>query len=211
MDEHVDGRRARWDTHRTTKRQEIVEATLRAIRAHGPAVGLDEIASSAKTSKTVIYRHFGDRTGLFVAVVESVHSYILSNLEVHLSLHQQTDPVALVSGLTDAYLSVVARDPDIYRFVVSRPLADKAVADPVTSFTAPLGDRVTEVFAEHLRTTGRDERGARVWGHGVVGCVWAIADAWLATGMARPRAEIVQHVTDLFAPALTPLTTRRPS
>ena len=43
-------------------------------------MSLDEIAAEAGTSKTVLYRHFGDRTGLYVCVVESVHDYIRSNL-----------------------------------------------------------------------------------------------------------------------------------
>ena len=33
---------------------------------------MDEIAAEAGTSKTVLYRHFADRAGLYLAVVESV-------------------------------------------------------------------------------------------------------------------------------------------
>jgi len=65
-----DGRRSRWDGHRLARREELVDATLRAIRTHGAAVGMDEVATSAGTSKTVFYRHFTDRGGLYTAVAE---------------------------------------------------------------------------------------------------------------------------------------------
>jgi acetyl-CoA C-acetyltransferase len=41
--EVVDGRSSRWDRHRAQRRQELVEATLRAIRARGAGVGIDDI------------------------------------------------------------------------------------------------------------------------------------------------------------------------
>lgn len=201
MEERMDGRNLRWENHRIEKRRELVDATLRAIRTHGPGVGLDEIAATAGTSKTVIYRHFGDRTGLFVAVVESVHDYILSNLNVPLTLTEHRDPASLVADLTDAYLAVVERDPEIYRFVISRPLADVPVDDPVGSFTTRIGDLVAESMRAHLIRTGGDPEAALTWGHGVVGFIWAIADKWLATDMRRPRADIVRYVGDLFTPA----------
>ncbi len=196
----VDGRTARWERHRVERRRELVAATLRAIRRHGPGVGMEEIAAEAGTSKTVIYRHFGDRTGLYLAVVAWVHDYILTNLEV--SLRQaNTHPARLVTELSDTYLGLVERDPEIYRFVVSRPLADVPVDDPVGSFTTHIGDRVAEALAEHLSGTHQDPAAAMTWGHGVVGFVWAVADKWLTTGMSRPRAEIVGYITTLFTPA----------
>lgn len=199
---HVDGRSARWEQHRVQRRRELVAACLRAIRRIGAGVGMDEIAAEAGTSKTVIYRHFGDRTGLYTAVVEWVHDYILTNLEVPLR-GAKTEPARLVVELTDTYLGLVQRDPEIYRFVVSRPMADVPVADPVGSFTARLGDRVAEAMAEHLARSGQDPEAANTWGHGVVGFVWAVADKWLSTGMVRPRPEIVAYVDALFTPAFS--------
>ena len=49
-----DGRSTRWDQHRATRRRELVEATLRAIRRHGAGVGMDEHAAMAGTSNTLI-------------------------------------------------------------------------------------------------------------------------------------------------------------
>ena len=42
---------------------------------------MDEIAAEAGTSKTVIYRHLGDRLGLYLAVCESVDALILAEID----------------------------------------------------------------------------------------------------------------------------------
>ncbi len=75
-----DRRRSRWDEHRLVRRAELVEATLLAIRTHGAGVGMDEVAATARTSKTVFYRHFTDRAGLYTAVAERVDATIIRDL-----------------------------------------------------------------------------------------------------------------------------------
>ena len=204
MDETTpDGRATRWEGHNLQRRRELVEATLRAIRRHGAGVGMDEVAAEAGTSKTVIYRHFGGRTGLYVAVVESVHTFIHASLAPSLDASHAMDPAELVRQLADTYLSVVERDPEIYRFVVTRPLGDGPVEDPVTSITGRIGDEVSESFRAWLGARGLDVRAANTWGHGVVGFVWAVADKWITTGHQRPRADIVEFTANLFTPAFT--------
>lgn len=209
----ADGRATRWQHHNARRRRELVEATLRAIRRHGPGVGLDEVAAEAGTSKPVLYRHFGGRAGLHGAVVESVHEFILGQLTVPLSAADRLEPGDLVRELTDAYLTVVERDPEIYQFVVSRPLGDP-VDDPVTGITGRIGNEVADAFRAWLRRNGLDPRPANTWGHGVVGFIWAIADKWITTGHQRPRADIVDFTARLFDPAFahqapTPLPTPR--
>lgn len=200
MTEVSDGRTTRWATHNATRRLELVEATLRAIRRHGHAVGMDDIAAAAGTSKTVFYRHFGDRTGLYTAVVESVHRFIGDNLNAPLT--SGLAPADLVTQLADAYLAVVEADVEIYRFVTSRP-ADSP--DPVLGITNRIGDEVAQAFAQWLRAEGRDPSPASTWGHGVTGFIWAVADRWILTDLRRPRADIVGFVHDLFSPAFTHL------
>lgn len=197
----ADGRATRWEQHNTQRRRELVESTLRAIRTHGPGVGMDEVAAAAGTSKTVLYRHFGGRSGLYEAVVESVHDFILSQLTEPLSSAGRLDPATLVRELTDAYLGVVERDPEIYQFVVTRPLGEHPVDDPVTGITGRIGNEVADAFRVWLRRNGLDPRPANTWGHGVVGFVWAIADKWITTGHQRPRADIVEFTARLFDPA----------
>lgn len=196
-----DGRATRWQEHNLQRRRDLVASTLRAIRRHGAGVGIDEVAAAAGTSKTVIYRHFGGRTGLYVAVVEWVHAFIRSKLIPALESAADMDPAHLVAELTDRYLSLVERDPEIYQFVVTRPTDSDPVADPVTGITGRIGDELAEVLRVWLDARGLDTNAATAWGHGIVGYVWAVADKWITTGHKRPRAEIVAFTAQLFTPA----------
>ncbi|MBK8459014.1 MAG: TetR/AcrR family transcriptional regulator [Micropruina sp.] len=198
MTARADGRDTRWADHRVQRRRELVESTLRAIRKHGASVGMDEIATEAGTSKTVIYRHFGDRSGLYLAVVEKVADFILEDLRASVGWDDPDDLATLVADLVHAYLGLVERDPEIYRFVISRPLVDKPLTeDPVTGLTRRIGRQVGDV----LRRYGHAEATAATWGHGLVGFVRAATDEWLAAGMPRDTDQLAADVAHLFAPA----------
>ena len=199
----VDGRDARWAAHRVTRRRELVEHALRAIRQVGPGVGMDEIAAQAGTSKTVIYRHFGDRAGLYRAVAQAVHAYILSDVTAALHLTDLTNIGRLTADLADSYLALVERDPEIYRFVMSPPIESSTPVDPAAGLPSMIGDRLEAAIAHQLRETGQDPTCATTWGHGLVGFIRAAADRWMASDPRPPRHEIVSHITALFVPALT--------
>ena len=169
----VDGRAARWEQHNVDRRRALVEDAVRAIRELGPGVGMDEIAARAKTSKTVLYRHFGDKSGLYRAVVESVEQYILRKLP-----------------LDDAEL-----------VVASRPTGEVPTEDPVLTITTHIGNAVAEAMRAWLGREGLDEDPANIWAHGVTGFIWAVADRWIVTNLRRPRAEVVAYIDSFFAPA----------
>lgn len=224
-----DGRDVRWEAHRTKRRRQLVEAALKAIRKHGAGVGMDEIAATAGTSKTVLYRHLGDRSGLYRAVVAAVDERILADLaqaqgarderpsrEKTLGHPGEEDVVDRITAMVRAYLSMVERDPQIYRFVMTRPLetTEGDPDDPVHRITGRIGEQLTEVLREHLLSTGRADQAAvlaPVWGHGIVGLVRATSERWLTRGPGSPDEpgrgltidQATHAVIELIRPALT--------
>lgn len=204
MSTTTDGRSTRWDEHRLTRRKELVESTLRAIREHGASVGMDDIAAAAGTSKTVFYRHFADRSGLFNAVAEHVDALIFRNLTKALGAADQDlidveeSPRALISAAIDSYLQLVEKDPEVYRFIVNAPLLDApSMGDPAVRVTNHISDQIAAVIRGALLESGQDTAAADVWGPGVVGMVRAAADQWLASPTRTTRAGLTQHLTDL--------------
>lgn len=197
----TDGRDSRWDAHRVSRRQELVADALRAIRVHGATVGMDEIATRAGTSKTVLYRHFGDRAGLYDAVVESVHRYIEHDLSKALSQHSPDNLDMLAATLTEAYLTLVESDPHIYRFVMNGPQLGHAGADPAGSMPARIGTFVTGVIARSPAGRNVSDECAATWGHGLVGFIRAAADRWMDAPEPEPLRTVVDHISRLFAPA----------
>ncbi len=200
VNRHTDGRDTRWTEHRRLRRKELVESTLRAIRHRGATVSLDEIAAEAGTSKPVFYRHFGDRPGLYRAVVEKVAQFILDDLHASVSWERTDDLSALVRDLAHGYLRLVQRDPEIYRFVMSRPLVDGDLGDdPVTGLTMRIGERMADI----LRSNGYATARADTWGHALVGCVRAATDQWIRAGMPRPAEDVASDLADLLGAAFS--------
>lgn len=199
-----DGRDTRWTAHRAERRRELVEAALRAIRAHGATVGMDEIAAEAGTSKTVIYRHHGDRLGLYLAVCEAVDDIIMSDFGKTMSASGiqigtddlfEGDPYDVLVAVIGSYLSLVERDPEVYRFVTRRPLVDlPPETDPVIGLTDAIANSLTDVFRTALSARGEDTSAAASWAHGLVGFVREAADRWLADPERQPREHVVRHL-----------------
>ncbi|WP_426564553.1 TetR/AcrR family transcriptional regulator [Angustibacter sp. McL0619] len=207
-EQRPDGRDTRWAEHRLARRAELVEATLRAVRRHGSGVGMDEIAAEAGTSKTVLYRHFGDKAGLYLAVVESVDRLVTGDLHHALSgagsASELAGSEAMIGAAVDSYLALVERDPEVYRFVVAHPLLDRPVGDdPVTGLTVRIGNELAALIAAALTGSGRDVAAAGALAHGVVGLVRAAADQWLATPEPLSRNELTGHLSALIRGGLT--------
>lgn len=179
-----DGRSSRWDEHRLNRRQELVEATLHAIREHGAGVGMDEVAATARTSKTVFYRHFTDRAGLYTAVAERVDATIIRDLTRAAGDPAPQGARAVIRGVIAAYLRLVEDDPEVYRFIVNAPIVPPGER-PQGDVAAGMTDRIAAHVAE-LVTGGLAGEGSapRRWGVALVGMVRATADAWLAAGGA---------------------------
>lgn len=202
------------------RRRQLVEAALKAIQRHGAGVGMDEVAATAGTSKTVLYRHLGDRAGLYRAVVEAVDETILADLAA--ARASGDDVVSRIAAMVRSYLFMVERDPEIYRFVMTRPLETTEFDpnDPVGELTGRIGEQLTDVVREHLVTEGRTHEAdllAPVWAHGIVGLVRAAADHWLLTngtghaGHEPSVDDVTRAVVALIRPALTGPGPTRPS
>lgn len=178
-----------------TRRAELVDAAILAIREHGAGVGMDEVAARAGTSKTVVYRHFGDRTELYVAVCARVAEVLIG--QVGRAVDGAASPHAQTVAGIEAYLALIESDREVYRFVVHRPLVAVPAADPVADLVSVIGDRAAAVIADQLRRSGGDVAAAVPWGHGVVGMVRAAADNWLVRPGGMSRADLARHITDL--------------
>ncbi|MDN5916129.1 MAG: TetR/AcrR family transcriptional regulator [Pseudonocardia sp.] len=217
-----DRRDSRWDAHREQRRVQLVGAAIGAIRRHGAGVGMDDVAAAAETSKTVVYRHFGDRAGLYTAVCESVAAVLLgevSRATTEALSAPAGGPRAAVSAGIDAYLRLIESDPELYRFVVHRPLltqpsgsratppAERSArgtrmgtepADPVNDLVTVIGDEIATVIGDRLRTTGTEPGdAARPWGHAIVGLVRGAADDWLVRPGGMTRERLTAHLTEL--------------
>jgi AcrR family transcriptional regulator len=209
-----DRRDSRWDAHRRARREQLVEATLAAVGKHGAGVGMDEIAAEAGTSKTVVYRHFADRSELHVAVCARVAEQLTRRLRE--AMADTEHPRQMLAVAVETYLAFLEADPEVYRFVVHQQLPDRPVdpagrpVDPISNLSGLVGHEAAALMAVTLRRAGRDPAAAEPWGHGLVGLIRSAGDWWVQADRPMPRAELAAHLTDLAWTGLSGVATTAP-
>lgn len=191
------------DQDRSTqqRRRELLEAADRVVLRDGPHASMNAIAAEAGITKPILYRHFGDKGGLYRALANRHTDALLESLRA--ALDAPAERRERVEATLDTYLSAIEMRPQVYRFLM-HPAEDHQATDgsfDVGRHSAPLlrrlGEELAQVIHERVELGPDGERLARVWGHGIVGMMYAAGDWWLGE---RPcsRAELVRCLADLL-------------
>ncbi|MDG4860664.1 TetR family transcriptional regulator [Streptomyces sp. T-3] len=198
-------------THRTDqersaerRRRELLEAADRVVLRDGPGASMNAIAAEAGITKPILYRHFGDKGGLYAALAKRHTDALLDSLRA--ALDAPAERRERVEATLDTYLSAIEGAPQVYRFLM-HPAEGASQSEQneqgfdVGLHSAPLlrrlGEELAKVIAERVDLGPSGEQLARVWGHGIVGMMHAAGDWWLGE---RPcsRAELVASLADLL-------------
>ncbi|WP_327706507.1 TetR family transcriptional regulator [Streptomyces decoyicus] len=193
--------RGRQQTATERRRRELLEAAERIVLRDGPDASMNAIAAEAGITKPILYRHFGDKGGLYRALAVRHTDALLANLATALDA-----PVLRrdrVEATLDAYLLAIEARPQVYRFLMHPSDEDTASESgfDVGRHSAPLlrrlGEELAKVITDRLDLGPGGELTARVWGHGIVGMMHGAGDWWLRE---RPctREQLVKQLADLL-------------
>lgn len=147
----------------------ILAAAREAFVEHGFAgARVDDIAARTETSKRMIYYYFGDKRGLYVAVLEEAYAGIRSHeQQLDLSALPVREALARLTGETFDYH---ARHPDLVRLVMDENMH----------------------YARHIETSDR----VRALNNTALSTIGAIYDRGVAEGVFRPGLEPIDiHLT----------------
>ena len=157
---------------------------------------MNTIAAEAGITKPILYRHFGDKGGLYRALAARHIETLLEQLRTALLTRGGLE--ARTRATVDAYLAAIEAQPQVYRFLVHRAaLEEPDVRGEVAGFVRRFGDELAAgIQAEPTLGDVTPER-AKVWAHGIAGMVQAAGDWWLDHNDV-PRAVVVGELTTLL-------------
>ncbi|MFJ5226490.1 TetR family transcriptional regulator [Streptomyces sp. NPDC088400] len=183
------------------RRRQLLEAADRVVLRDGPQASMNAIAAEAGITKPILYRHFGDKGGLYRALAKRHTDALLDALRT--ALDAPAERRQRVEATLDTYLAAIEARPQVYRFLM-HPAEDTQLPEPgfdVGRHSAPLlrrlGEELAKVIEERVDLGPGSEQLARVWGHGIVGMMHGAGDWWLGE---RPcsRAQLVSSLADLL-------------
>lgn len=183
------------------RRRELLEAADRVVLRDGPGASMNAIAAEAGITKPILYRHFGDKGGLYAALAKRHTDALLESLRA--ALDAPAERRERVERTLDTYLAAIEARPQVYRFLMhpSDAAAPGEQGFDVGLHSAPvlrrMGEELAQVIEERIDLGPGSAQLARVWGHGIVGMMHAAGDWWLGE---RPcsRAELVSSLADLL-------------
>ncbi|MDT7540006.1 MAG: hypothetical protein QOI82_3591 [Actinomycetota bacterium] len=193
---------------REARREELLDAADRIVQRDGPAVSMASIAAEAGITKPILYRHFGDKEGLYAALAARHTDRLLHVLQDALAAGGTAR--ARVERTIGAYLATIEAEPQVYRFLVHSaefPAAAEAHGQ-VQSFLRRFSELLALGIASELGLQPGSAR-AETWARGIVGMVQSAGDWWLQNG-SPDRDAVVRELTDLLWGAYPEAAAKRP-
>jgi AcrR family transcriptional regulator len=181
----------------TDRRSELLDAADRVVRRDGPRASMNTIAAEAGITKPILYRHFGDKNGLYRALAERHTAGLLEAVRTALALPLERRD--RVEAVIDTYLAAIEARPQVYRFLVHPdPAADGlSPAGPLAPALRMIADELTLAVREQVDLGPDSPVLAAAWGQSITGMVLAGGDWWLET-RPFPRERMVQTLADLL-------------
>ena len=167
-----------------------MDAAMEAVRKHGTAVSMDQIAAEAKTSKSILYRYFGEKTGLQLAIgerfVRNFTSKALSGLQI------EDDVEGALLPVIDSFLGLMESDPEIYFFIRLSEFEGYETTDRYINFDSQAEEvalKAIRAFHPGANLTTRGRIICRMWADGTVSTVIATGERWLKARLAVESPE----------------------
>ncbi|WP_067471503.1 TetR family transcriptional regulator [Actinomadura hibisca] len=184
------------------RRRALLEAADRVIQREGPEASMAAIAAEAGISKPILYRHFGDKSGLYQALAERHTRKLVEGIREEFS--RVGSVRARTRSTIETYLATISANLHLYRFLMHRASAeDAATHSAMSTMIRGVSRELAEVMIADAGMTGPAERTrAYVWGHAVVGMVQTAGDWWLDHADEVPREAVVDGLADLILDGL---------
>lgn len=162
-------------------------------------VSMESIAREAGVTKPILYRLFGDRDGLLQALGERLAKEVMDEILASIAQAEEDAveaPRAALRTAIDAYVALIDRDPEVYRFLTERT-GRASPGQGLDGLAGEVARGVTLVLGERIRAEGGDSGAAEPWAFGLVGMIHLAGDWWVQN-RTMPRERLVDYLVTLL-------------
>ncbi|HEX3823860.1 MAG TPA: TetR/AcrR family transcriptional regulator [Mycobacteriales bacterium] len=178
------------------RRAVLLAAADRVVQRDGPAASMNVIAAEAGITKPILYRHFGDKGGLYRALAARHIEELLERLRA--ALTTRGGLTTRTRATIDAYLASIEERPQVYRFLVHRAAVEEpGVRGQVEGFVRRFGDELATGIRSEPALGEVEPVRAQILAHAIAGMVQAAGDWWLDHPDV-PRQTVVDELTALL-------------
>ena len=142
--------------HREAVRASLLRAARELFAQRDfKATSVREIAAAARVNPAMIHYHFGDKDGLYRAMLQETLGPVLQKVQELMDRGGRRSQTSLHDAL-DAMMTMLAREPWVARLIVREVLAEEGPFREVfiREFAAKGGGRVPQLLAREM-TNGR--------------------------------------------------------
>jgi len=189
-DERPDGRQVRWDAHKASRREVIIEAALAASEQAGAGVvvPLQDIAERAGVVRTVVYRHFNDRAELDHAMQQRALEMLRDAVTDSLLLEGSIADI--IERVVRSYVDWAAAHPELHRIATEERIGgmrdlEMTIADIADRLEALLNLAIALLSVD---LTAEDSQAMDPLVFGLVGQAFGTVRRWLRQPEREPDA-----------------------
>ena len=173
-------------------RAQIIQCAGKLIAANGYASTTSKaICQAAKVNMAAVNYHFGSREGLYMAVLQESHTYLM-NLDVLNKLYtSRQSPEKKIAALIDLYINSVLKEKNWYVKVWARELVEPSPSfqEILQSSALPKLNLVVLIFAQYLELAVNDPR--------LYSCIFSTMAPFVMLYLG-PRHFVQQHLDKIF-------------
>ena len=177
------------------RREQLIEIGRSLFAAKGfEAVSVEEIASTAKVSKPIVYEHFGGKEGLYAVVVDR-EMRALTDVLINALSDPQAHPRQIVERTALALLTYVEENAEGFR-VLTR---DSPKTDPSNSFNSLLGDiavRVEDILTDAFKRQHLPAKSVPYYAQMLIGMTVYTCQYW-ADQRKLSKEQLAAHIVNL--------------
>ncbi|BAV34403.1 TetR family transcriptional regulator [Sulfuricaulis limicola] len=148
--------RPRGETHTESIRAALIKAARELFAQRDfKAASVREIAAAARVNPAMIHYHFGDKDGLYRAMLQETMGPVLQKVQ-ELMNHASGRPASSIHDALEAVMTMLAHEPWVARLIVREVLAEEGPFRElfIREFAAKGGGRVPQLLEREM-THGR--------------------------------------------------------